>query len=432
MGEIRNKADEFDALISAEKLEKYTYTLSQSEKQEFNLEDGDFKLMRTVFGNNASITVYKGAKKGAASGNDISEEGLKKIIAEGIAAAESSPEDPCYDFAPDQGKDVFKQGALEPDMEKFIERTKEFTETVSKEYPLVKLMAVIASYDRWNWISRNTNGTEFEGFGGQYHFSVELSASDGENSTGLDYTGFSMKDLDTPFIDKGDMRMVLDHIQKSIKPESLTGKFEGTLVLTPSSTAGFISMTLGNYAGSSVVMDGTSLWLDKVGEKVASDKLTVSLKPSDERITLGECATQDGFRTEDVTIIDGGVLKMHMLDLYSANKTGRPIMKNTGFDLVVEPGDTSFEDMIASVEKGLLLGGFSGGQPGTNGEFSGVAKNSFLIENGKITKAVTETMINGNLGEAVKNVRSISKELVCDGSSVVPYMAVDGIIISGK
>jgi PmbA protein len=41
-------------------------------------------------------------------------------------------------------------------------------------------------------------------------------------------------------------------------------------------------------------------------------------------------------------------------------------------------------------------------------------------------------MINGNLGEAVKNVRSISKELICDGSSVVPYMAIDGIIISGK
>ena len=107
-------------------------------------------------------------------------------------------------------------------------------------------------------------------------------------------------------------------------------------------------------------------------------------------------------------------------------------MKNTGGDLVVEPGDKTLAELIASVDKGLLMGGFSGGQPGTNGEFSGVAKNSFLIENGKIKGAVTETMVNGNLGEALRNIRGISKELLCNGDSVVPYIAVDGIVISGK
>jgi PmbA protein len=61
-----------------------------------------------------------------------------------------------------------------------------------------------------------------------------------------------------------------------------------------------------------------------------------------------------------------------------------------------------------------------------------VAKNSFLIEKGKIKGAVTETMVNGNLGEVVKNIRAISKELTCSGDSVMPYIAVDGIIVSGK
>ena len=95
-------------------------------------------------------------------------------------------------------------------------------------------------------------------------------------------------------------------------------------------------------------------------------------------------------------------------------------------------GISTLAELIASVDRGLILGGFSGGQPGTNGEFSGVAKNSFLIENGKIKGAVTETMVNGNLGEVVRNIRGISKELKCDGGSVVPYIAVDGIVISGK
>ena len=169
-----------------------------------------------------------------------------------------------------------------------------------------------------------------------------------------------------------------------------------------------------------------------LGEKVADEKLTVALKPYDERIVMGERATANGFRTEEVTLIDKGVLKVHPLSLYAANKTGRPVMKNTGFDAVIEPGDKTFDEMIASVDKGLLLGGFSGGHPGANGEFSGVAKNSFLIENGKIKCAVTETMINGNLADVLKNITAVSKEQVCNGRSVVPYIAASGVVISGK
>lgn len=41
-------------------------------------------------------------------------------------------------------------------------------------------------------------------------------------------------------------------------------------------------------------------------------------------------------------------------------------------------------------------------------------------------------MVNGNLGDIVKNIRDISKEVVCDGGSVVLYIAVDGVVISGK
>ena len=55
-----------------------------------------------------------------------------------------------------------------------------------------------------------------------------------------------------------------------------------------------------------------------------------------------------------------------------------------------------------------------------------------VIENGKITGAVTETMINGNLGELFANAVAVSKEVSCDGSTVLPYMAAEGVVISGK
>ncbi len=429
---LRETADLMDRILQKEQLAKYRYTVSRSEKQELNLENGGFKLLRTVFSNSASLRVFQGAKMGAANGNDITEEGLAKLAAAAKAAAESASEDPCHDIAPNQGNDLFEQGTTEPDMDRFIERIKEFLAAAAEQYPKVRIMSGIGSYDRWSWLSRNSSGTEFEARAGQYHFSVEICASDGDKTTGLDYTGFSTKTLDRPFMDMGDLRKRLENIQKSIEPEQLQGKFEGTVILTPAWAAEFIFEMISNYIGEGVIIDGTSQWLNRVGEQVADEKLTIALKPYDERIVIGERATANGFRSEEVTLIDRGVLKTHWLSLYGSKKTGRPLVRNTGSDLVVEPGDKTLEELIASVDKGLILGGFSGGNPGTNGEFSGVAKNSFLIENGKVKCAVTETMVNGNLGEAFRNIRGISREVLCDGSTVVPYIAVDGIVISGK
>lgn len=430
--ELRETTALLDGILREQGIGKYTYTLSESEKQELNIENGGFKLLRTVFGKAGSLKVFTDGRMGSASGNDLTEAGLRKLAGAAKTAAESASEDPCHDIAPDQGKEVFRQGEYKPDLDRFIERIREFLETAAKEYPEVRIMSGIGSFDRWHRIMRNTNGTEFETFAGQYGFSIEICASDGEKTTGLDYTGVSMKDLDTPFMELGDLRRHLEDIRKSISPETLQGKFTGTVVMTPGCAGEFLSMLLSNYIGEGVVINGTSLWLDKVGEKVASEKLTVSLKPYDERIVIGERTTANGFRSEDVTLIDRGVLKTHRLSLYGANKTGRPVVKNTGGDLVAEPGDKTLAEIIAGVDRGLLLGGFSGGEPGTNGEFSGVAKNSFLIENGEIRCAVTETMVNGNLEDVFRRIRAVSKELLCDGDTVMPYIAADGIVVSGK
>ena len=432
MNEMRMLADRLDALLAEAKAAKYAYTLSESEKQELNVENGGFKLMRTVFSKAGSLTVFDGSRKGTAGGNDLTEEGLRKMIADAALAAASSPEDPCHDIAPDQGKDIFSQGTQEADLDGFVNRIREFLDTVGKEYPKVRIMTAIGSFDKSHWITRNTSGTEFEGFGGQYDFSIEICATDGERTTGLDYTGFSCSGLEKPFIEMGDVRRHLEDIQRSITPETMEGKFEGTVVLTPGCGMVFLSMLLENYAGSSVVLDGTSLWLNRVGQQVADEKLTLALNPYDERIVSGERVTDDGFRSEDVTVIDRGVLKTHLLNLYAANKTGRPVVKNTGFDLVVAPGDTACADIIASIDRGLILGGFSGGEPGKNGEFSGVAKNSFLIEKGRVKTAVTETMVNGNLEEIFRNIRAVSREVCADGGMVMPYIAVGGVTISGK
>ncbi|HHX21683.1 MAG TPA: TldD/PmbA family protein, partial [Clostridiales bacterium] len=63
---------------------------------------------------------------------------------------------------------------------------------------------------------------------------------------------------------------------------------------------------------------------------------------------------------------------------------------------------------------------------------SGVAKNTFLIEDGKIAGTVNETMISGNLADVFNNIAGISKQRNSDGMFLLPWMAFNGITISGK
>ena len=41
-------------------------------------------------------------------------------------------------------------------------------------------------------------------------------------------------------------------------------------------------------------------------------------------------------------------------------------------------------------------------------------------------------MINGNLADALKNIRAVSSETLVDGGMVVPYVLIDKIVVSGK
>jgi PmbA protein len=54
-----------------------------------------------------------------------------------------------------------------------------------------------------------------------------------------------------------------------------------------------------------------------------------------------------------------------------------------------------------------LFSRFSGGAPNNNLDFSGIAKNSFYIEDGKIRHALDETMVSDNFRELLQNVHAV-------------------------
>ena len=432
MEELKVIAQKVQDEIKNAGITKARFSVEETETQEFNMENGEFSLYRTLFDKELAMTIFPEQKKGSASTNKLDNASIKAAVASALASTESATPDEAYDIAPQQENKVFEAGVYEPDMDKLFERTREFAEDIKKEFPKIQVMLMMVSHKKSHEIYRNTNGTEFEEFYGSYNLVVEFSANEGEKTTSLNYASIRMKSLDKPFMEMGAIRRKLADTVKQLDVKPMEGKFEGTVVLMPECTEEFLGYIYSNFISDSVVLEKTSIWLDKLGEQVADPRISVAFDPMHEKIVSRERYTYDGFASEPEDFIKDGILSSFKTSLYVANKSGVKPAKNTSGCMVMQPGDVSFEDIIKNTKQGLLLGGFSGGQPGANGEISGVAKNSFLIEDGKITDAVNEVMITGNLADMIKNVVAISKETLAEGTSVMPYLAVDGVVVSGK
>lgn len=432
MEDIKSAGGRVNDALKKHGVDKAGFLVTETETHEFNVEGGEFSLFRTLFDNGLNLTVYHQNKKGSVTTNKLDDASINAAVEGALVSAEAGIADEAYDIAPGQGKQCFHDKGYEPDMERLFERTRELMEDIEKRHPKIIVDQLTVSHKKIHSLYLNTNGTECEVYKGNYSISLSFAGHEGEVTTSLCGTGVMTDNLDTPFVELGTMEELLRDAEAQLVTTPLEGKFEGVIVLTPDSLGSFLYNIIVNFAGDSAILEKTSLWIHKLNEKVADDRLTISIKPSDPRVVDRDHITADGFLEEDYDLIKDGVLKSFMLSLYVANKTGFEREKNSSLSVVIEGGTTPYEELLKGIKKGLIVGRFSGGRPGSSGDFSGVAKNSFLIEDGKITGAVSETMISGNLAEMLMNVVDISKETVVDGSGVLPYIAFDKILISGK
>ena len=400
---------------------------------EFNIANGEFSLFRTMFDDSVGLTVFKDNKKGSVGINKTDDASIEKAALDCVKSVESGVADEAYGIAPKEENASFSNSAYEGDIDTFFDRSKELLETIKANYPKIKLSDTVFSHVKVDKIYRNTNGTEFTTKSGYYSVALGFSGLDGDKTTSLNEASFTTEKLDKPFIEMSEVKTQLDNTVKQLDMRAFSGKIDdGVVILSPTCLGQFLGSVFSNFVSGSVIRDKTSIWLDKLGKQVADSRLTIRLSTDDERIVCPQKYTGDGFVAQSYNLIENGVLKSFMLDLFNANKTGFERAKNTDSSVVIESGDVSFADMVKGVKKGLLVGYFAGGNPGTNGDFSGVAKNSFYIEDGKIAYPVNEVMINGNLSSLLMNIKDISKEVVTDGEGVLPYMSFGGVVISGK
>jgi PmbA protein len=413
-------------------IDKSQCILTRKSKYEMNVESQKVSLLRTNFENDLNIIVIKDDKKGSISINKIDQSSIDEAIKNVIELSKTSQDDDCYDISQYQQSKAFEKGDSKPDLDKMYSLLKEFIKKVKELYPKVIVSDTILEFNHVVSYFTNSNGVDYKTTKGLYNFSCLFSSKEGEKSSSFNYTGFSIKSLERDLLDSGSVKELIRQSVDQLNTKALEGKFTGDIIITPDCLSDFVNFYVGAFLSDRALISGTSILKGKLEQLVASPHLSLHSKPVSEEISDGYFVTPDGFEAENVTIIDKGILKSFMLSLYGANKTMLERAKNAGGCYVVDPGDKSFEDMVKGVEKGILIARFSGGNPSASGDFSGVAKNSYYIENGEIKYPVSETMVAGNIYEAFNNIKDISKERIDFGFSILPWICCSGITISGR
>ncbi len=405
-------------------------SIARGELDELNAENNEWSLYRSVFNNSVTMKALVGSRKGVAHVNSFEKDDIDAAVADCIAAAKVSADDEAVCIASLTDNVDDDSGLIEPDIGAFYDRIDEYVGYIKQNFPQINIEQLSASFSTGDGVMMNTNGVLHYTASSAYGVDVMYSAHDGKNVTSFNGTGFTTDSLDKPFISYGEGEEPYKRAVAELSAKAGCDKFRGVAVFCPSCAGEFVGGAIDLFASDSPLIDGTSLWKDSLGQKVASDVLTVSYAPGDPRVVRGEKVSDDGYPSRDYDVIKDGVLESFCMSEYGARRTGGERAPNSSGALRVSPGEKSLDEMISGIKLGILVGRFSGGAPAPNGDFSGVAKNSFMIREGRIAEAVTETMISGNCADMLKNVVGVSRELVCDGTTILPYIAFDGMTVS--
>lgn len=399
------------------------------EFHELQAENGVINLMRTNFETDVGISGIKDKRKASLSVNKTDSETLDETISRlGDMARGASPDD-AHGIAGTQPAEQFEAGPSEPDYDKMYDRIVEIQEYAKQKYPDLHFGSVAVTFNNRRSCYVNSNDVMFESRRGVYQVSTMFTSKRGKQTSSMNYFNYSSFDLDTPIYDMVNADDLLRQSTEQIETKNIPAKFTGDLLITPNAIGSFVGFLTGKVSDGALI-SGTSVYKDKLGEAVASDKLTIESCPTAADVSGGYWVTGDGYKAEDMTLLENGVLKSYLLGLYGANKTGLPRAVNAGGCYRIGAGDTSLDDMVAGVEQGILITRFSGGNPNDRGDFSGIAKNSYYIKDGKIQYPIKETTVSGNMVSLLKSIKAVSQERVNFGSNILPWVLTDGVTAS--
>ena len=406
--------------------------VSRNALTEFYYELGKISMVRTVFTDEVGIKLLKDKRKGTSSLNSFEPVDIKVAVTEAWQAAQSAMPDEAEGIAELKENLSFSFGELKPDLDKMYKQLEDLLNGCERDFPLISFNSMGIEHKITERLYANTNGVRLSELNGKYQISNLFMGTEGEKTSSFNYFGKVYQDPSIRLTDSKQARRLWKEAEDQIETEQFDGSFVGDVVITPGCLENFAWFIIETCLSDNALISGTSPWKDKTGQQVASPLFNFSLAIESDVLPGGSMLNGDGYVAEEMDLIKNGVLTNFVLSRYGAAKTGLARSANINSVLVIGNGDTPLEEMIAGVERGIILGRFSGGEPSPSGDFSGVAKNSFLIENGKVSKALSEVMIAGNLGNLLRDTVAVSKERENSGYWLLPWLHTKNITISGK
>jgi PmbA protein len=216
------------------------------------------------------------------------------------------------------------------------------------------------------------------------------------------------------------------------------------VLFAPSGTLA-LAFPLSQGLNGKEVYKGTSPLTGKIGEKIFDEKLTII----DDGTIDGKFASasydDEGVPRRRNTLIEKGMLKGFIYDLKTAAQSGVESTGNasrslfyppepSGTNLVIQAGNTPLKDILAGMEKGIIVEDLLGIGQGNviSGAFSNPLALAFMVEKGEIVGRVKDLSIAGNIYDLLKNVEAVSKETQWVYSTVcAPYILIPEMNVAG-
>ena len=365
--------------------------------------------------NDASLTVQAafGARHAATQTNDFSDEGLRRAVQAAEALARLAPEDP--ESMPELGPQQYAT------VDAWFESTATLSAGDRARAALTALEPARAAGDlaAAGFLVTSASQAAVGNNAGLFAYHRATSANYTLTVRTADGTGSGWAGADHPDWTQLDVaavaRRAMEKARRSRNPVAVEpGRY--TVILEPQAVADLVQL-IGFYADARSADEGRSPFSktgggNKIGERIVNTQVTLLSDPQDAQL-LAQPWDGEGFPIGRQVWIENGVLKQLTYSRFWAKKQGRAA---TGFpsSMKMSGGTASLDEMIRSTPRGILvtrLWYLREVDPRTI-LYTGLTRDgTFLIENGKVTRAVKNLRFNESPVFLLNNLEAMSRPM---------------------
>ena len=384
------------------------------------------------------ISVYLGQQKGNASTSDLSEEAIKNTVEAALAIAKYTSPDDCTGLADKElmafeAPDLALYHSANVDVEQATKLALE-AEKSALEYDAKIVNSNGASFNSHTGVRvyGNTHGMLQSYLSSRYSLSCSVIGGELDQlENDYEYTVSREFDALSPadWVGQNCAKKVIARLN----PQKLTTREVPVIFLNDVAT-GLISHLTGAISGGSLYRKSSFL-LDHLGKQVLPDWFQISERPHLLKRLASTPFDSEGVRTQDLEIIQDGVLQTYLLTSYSGRKMG---MQSTGHaggihNWLVKPNlSGGLTALLRQMGTGLLVTDVMGqGVNIVTGDYSRGAAG-FWVENGEIQYPVAEITIAGQLKDMLKNIVAVADDVEHRSNIQTGSILLDKMKISGN